>query len=482
MAARRILLPSYIPTVLAEPGTPGSYQVLVPFGGTSTEYHIAPKTTLTGRFDSEGIGVETTTKLHLFPMVLCGDGAPWPEANLWLLSKVGNNAVVNMKNAAGNADDLAAYRRFIEESGVDWLSFPTHKLQRPTYRYNAHLKSLAANNEIGLLTAKRRMATVIRFYRWLIEEEALAPDSAPWKESDRYISFKDTHGFAAGKTVTTTDITIRVPKSDDPFDGSIEDGGKLRPLRQNEQEWLLDALFASNNTEMILIHLFGLLTGARIQTILTFRVRHTQVNINDPSQTELRLLVGPGTDIDTKNNKRMVLHVPVWFYKMLNIYALSERAQNRRLRAIGGDSGDQYLFLSNRGAPMYTSKEDGINQTGSIRHAKEGQLVRKFISDSIIPFIREKYDVPDFSYRFHDTRATFGMNLTDHQLALVDTKECSTSDALRFVKTRMCHQSFGTTERYLNYRSRMKLVRVAQDGWESKLQDMIVRAMGVIVD
>jgi len=49
-----------------------------------------------------------------------------------------------------------------------------------------------------------RMSAVIAFYSWLKEEGTLDPENAPWRESDRYVQFKDHLGFKVSKTVTTT--------------------------------------------------------------------------------------------------------------------------------------------------------------------------------------------------------------------------------------------------------------------------------------
>lgn len=193
---------------------------------------------------------------------------------------------------------------------------------------------------------------------------------------------------------------------------------------------------------------------------------------------EVRFPIGPGTGIDTKNNKKIVLHIPVWFYEMLQHYAVSERAKKRRLRAVGGDTEDQYLFLSIRGTPFYYSKQDaGAAEANDKHHTKAGQAVRQFIADKVIPYIRKTYGNRKFHYRFHDTRATFGMNLVDAQLALVEKGEVTLKQALDFVRIRMAHESLATTERYLTYRSRQKLVRAAQDGWEAALRDLAAKAI-----
>lgn len=484
MPARKIVLPSFVVTDLAEAGDADAVQIVVPQSAHTKggQYFIRPKKIERESFRRDGRPTWVPHRFNLYPVVLDADGLPWAEANMWILDMLESTVAPSMTTYASIAEDLAGYRRFLDEnSGIQWLHFPTHKLQRPTYRFNGHLKHLIQNNEIAPATAKRRMATVIRFYRWLQQERLFIPANAPWKASDRFVEFTDMHGFKRSKTVTTTDVSIRVAKQDDPYDGTIDDGGKLRPLPQEEQEWLLDALLSLGNTEMTLIHLFGLLTGARIQTILTFRLEHALIDTERTQGNVLRLPVGPGTAIDTKNDKKLVIHIPLWFHRMLRTYAQSDRAKARRARAAGGDRADQYLFLSVRGAPLYTAESDAreFDATNTLRHAKVGQGVRQYIKERIIPFIREKYGVPSFHYRFHDTRATFGMNLVDEKMKFVETGEATLKDVMDFVQARMGHASSVTTERYLTYRSRLKLIRAAQDGWEARLEELARRVMVV---
>lgn len=481
MPARKTVLPSFVVTGLADAGDSDAIAVVIPDsswtkGGT---YFVRPKKIERESFRRDGKPTWVPHRFNLYPVVLDAGGAPWAEANMWILDMLESNVAPSMTTYASIAEDLAGYRRFLDETGIDWLHFATHKLQRPTYRFNGHLKHLIQNEEIAPATAKRRMATVIRFYRWLQEEGLFAPANSPWKASDRFVEFTDLHGFKRSKVVTTTDVSIRVAKQDDPYDGTIDDGGKLRPLSQEEQEWLLDALLSRGNTEMILIHLFGLLTGARIQTILTFRLKHALIDTERTQGGVLRLPVGPGTGIDTKNDKKLVIHIPLWFGRMLQTYALSDRAKARRARAAMGDHGDQYLFLSVRGAPLYTAGSDArsFDASNMLRHAKVGQGVRQYIKERIIPFIREKYGVPAFHYRFHDTRATFGMNLVDEKMKRVEAGQATLKEVMDFVQARMGHTSSATTERYLTYRSRLKLVRAAQDGWEARLEKLAQRAM-----
>lgn len=481
MTARKTLLPSFALTEVTDRDDPNGVEVRV--SGSSGEndfcYFIRPKMVEGEDARRDGKPVWTPHRFNLFPIVLDSTGAPWAEANMWILHSLQGRVAPAMSTYASIAEDLSAYRRFLDETSIEWLYFPAHKLQRPTYRFNGHLKHLVHGAEIAPSTAKRRMATVIRFYRWLQEDGAFVPENPPWKASDRYIQFSDQHGFKRTKAVTTTDLSIRVAQQDNPYDDRIDDGGKLRPLPQIEQEWVLDALISLGNTEMTLIHLFGLVTGARIQTILTFRVKHALAAFDEHSIGNLRFPVGPGTGIDTKNDKKLVLHIPVWFYRLLRIYALSDRARGRRMRAAGGDTEEQYLFLSIRGAPLYSAQAEAnsFNEANTLRHAKLGQGVRQYIRDHVLPFIREKHGVSAFHYQFHDTRATFGMNLVDAKLTLVEQKKATLKDVMEFVRVRMGHTSIATTERYLTYRSRLKMVRAVQDDWESRLEKLAEQAM-----
>jgi len=422
-------------------------------------------------------------QFNLFPVVVDAAGVPWAEAAVYLLCRLEDTLTPSMSTYAAIADDLASYRRFLDEYEVDWTNFPLQKLQRPTYRFNGHLKHAVNAGEIAPATAKRRMGSVIAFYRWLEVEKVFKPAQTPWKESDHYVQYLDGLGFRRSKTVVKTDLSIHTPKQHDPYDGLIEDGGKLRPLPLEEQQWLLDALVSLGNTEMTLIHLFALLTGARIQTILTFRLRHALIELADRQRDYLRIAVGHGTGVDTKREKQLVLHIPIWFYQMLQTYARSTRAAGRRKRAVGGDHENQYLFLSQRGAPLYQGKVEGLSfdSSNQLRHPKCGQGVRQFIAERIIPFIRGSYKAKAFHYRFHDLRATAGMNWTDHQLKLVEIGQSTLHQAREFVRVRLGHNSSSVTDRYLQYRHNVKLVRWAEEEHEIHLKALCERAMEQLI-
>lgn len=469
-SARRILLPKFTMTEMCDETDVGALRVTV----SRTTYYRRAKHTPNEAKRWDGKPNWVKHEFNLFPIVLDSFGIPWAEAAIYIMSRIENKHFPSMSTFASVADDLAAYRRYLDERRVDWMEFPINKLTRPTYRFNAYLKISVSAGEMSSLTAKRRMGSVIAFYRWFLDEKIFEAANIPWIERDHLVRFSDRQGFAHTKVIKTTDLVIAAPKQDDPYAGTIEDGAKLRPLSPQEQAYLLDALSSIGNTEMSLVHVFALLTGARIQTILTIRIKDLDLPIPQNPDVDCRLPVGHGTGIDTKFDKQMVLHIPQWFWRQLQVYADSPRGRNRRLRANGGDISSQYLFLSRRGAPFYQSKEDSLrfDPEAHLRHMKSGQAVRQFIGERVVPYVRNVLGISGFYYRFHDLRATAGMNWTDHQLELVERGRITLNDAREYVRVRLGHESAETTDRYLRFRKDLEQVRRIEESHEIYLREL----------
>lgn len=478
--ARKLILPSFALTEICEASDTGAVRTSFPNGEHELVVYERPKSTEDGR-RVHGKQKSTGSQFNLFPLILCASSVPWTEATLYILHRLESVIDPVMSTFSGIADDLTAYRRFLDEEMIDWDSFPAQKLARPTYRYSSYLKAAVYSGEIAVSSARRRMGAIIAFYKWLKSEGIFAPANTPWKERDIYLKLKGSQGFEFTQRATLTDISIKMPKQFDPYDGCINDGGKLRPLSSIEQRYLTEALCAQRNTEMTLIHLFSLLTGARIQSVLTFRVQHVRRLAveykDDNSSFDIRCPIGPGTGVDTKLNKQMSLHIPNWFVGLLLTYVDSERAKKRRALASGGDKEQQYLFLSKYGSPFYSSREEmrAFDSRSERRHPIKGQSVRKFMSEVIIPYVRERYD-PQFRYQFHDLRASFGMNLTDSQMKLVERKKRTLHQVREFVKVRMGHASASTTDCYLQYRGNLSHLQHITDDHDGFLRGLAMEA------
>ena len=467
----RIVLREFLLTETCTFDAPGATKIDLPDG---SHYFIRPKLLPTEKLRPDGKPIWSHQEFSVYPIIIKADGSPWDEANTWILNCLEDQYDVNMSTYRGKADDLQHFRNFIDSRNVDWLAFPDLKYRRPTYRYRGFLKVELETEGMAWSTAKRRMSTVVNFYRWLIVNQFLAPENPPWEEKHISLPLVNSHGRSMIIKVTTKDVNIKNAAADNPYDTRIDDGGKLRPLPWKEQTWVLEALGHLRNTEQTLIQILALSTGARIQTILTIRKRHI---LRDYGKGEIQLLCGPGTGIDTKGDRRFTIQISRWLMNSLRTYVLSQRATIRRQKAPGGDVDEQYLFLSERSAPMYEAKQNQKLLGGKkIRHVKNGQAVRAYMKDYIIPFINERYD-QEFKYQFHDLRATFGMNLVDELSPRMNAGEITYTQVLTNVMARMIHQSPTTTERYLKYRANRKLFEGAQDKWEDKLKALVAGMM-----
>jgi len=90
------------------------------------------------------------------------------------------------------ANDLVSFKRFLEEDEVGFKYFPKRKQLRPTYKYRAYLLQQIAAKKIALSTAKRKMGSIIIFYRWLKEEGFISSQFPMFEEGKMYIGFTDS--------------------------------------------------------------------------------------------------------------------------------------------------------------------------------------------------------------------------------------------------------------------------------------------------
>lgn len=482
---RKVLIPSFRLTEVCDAADPLAFkrEIKQGKGREAITYHCRPV------IEAHS---ESRFNYNLFPIPLDRQGKPWGLATNFLLDRLEGESRPNMISYQSLADDLGAFKEWLDQSDKPdelLLDFPKMKLRRCTYRYNGHLRLQIQNREVAPGTARRRMSTVIAFYRWLIQEQVFEPEYEPWVERSYSLSFKGDYGAVITKNGVTTDVGIKVAKAEDGLEDTINDGGKLRPLPKNEQQWVMEALNALGNPEMYLICLLMIATGARVQTATTVRVKHLTgktpafPNAISGGGSVFKLRCGPGTGIDTKGDKQGLLQIPLPLYEALRTYAMSARATRRRETAAGGDTGDQYLFLTQQGSPYYQAKDEALKFDPEFtgRYRKGGGTIRQFLTDRLIPHVRKNHD-SKFHFRIHDLRATFGMNHTDIQLDLVEKGKIKLSQGRSIVQALMWHKKGETTDLYLDYRRRMEQVYAAINGYGEQVQLWIDQAMAGVLD
>lgn len=433
--------------------------------GTDTSLTVSYK----GRAD-EG-------EFYHYPLILDPDGSLWREANRYLLSKLNGVLDPNHRTLESIAQDLAYFRQWQLDEDIDFLATPKRPRARPTYRFCTHLHDEIRFQTIKPSTAKRRMSSIQGFYRWL-EKEGCKFEFPLWQESEASISFSDAKGLTHQKPVVSTDLTrsFRISKQTSEFSEHINDGGKLRPLTLDEQTAIVRSLKKIANTEMSLSFLLALTTGARLQTIFTLRLGDFQ-GIPRSQSTAVRVKVGNGTLVSTKFGKQMVLLIPVWLYQRIQVYLRSERYEKRleRSKHVYPCRDQQYAFLTRAGQPYYMAANDPF--TSLFRSPPRGNAVTQFIKQQLKPELLMAGH--DFEFRFHDLRATFGMNILESQLqsfeisGAVDQKKPEFLQVLMYVRERMGHTRLSTTEAYLNYRQKYDLACQAQSDYEVYLQQVM---------
>lgn len=165
----------------------------------------------------------------------------------------------------------------------------------------------------------------------------------------------------------------------------------------------------------------------------------------------------------------MTLLIPNWLAQDIKIYINSEQARQRRQKSNYGDSDENYVFLTKFGTPFYTSKVEQQELIEKIKASDsfslklklyEGEAVRSYLKVILLPEIR-LIDPKFQGFKFHDLRASFGMNLLESQLKYLP-EGYNQMTSVEYVQARMGHNNISTTLQYLNYKSRLQ--------WRSKIQ------------
>lgn len=405
-----------------------------------------------------------------FPVILNHDNTQWEHANRYLLYKLRDYKQPSPKTLDTIASDLKDFKNFCNKHDINYL-IANRKATRPNWLYREYLQKRLTNNEISPNTLKRKIASVIGFYVWLIEHENIKFKLPLWNEKVLQVPYINDIGLQKTKEIVTRDISyIPIPKNANLYNNTIVDGRTLSPLSQKEQVDIFNALKKSNNTEMKFIFSIALFTGARIQTVCTLRLIHFNKKPT-PKEDEVRILIGNGTFCDTKYSKLYTLFFPKWLYEQIQIYIHSEISTKRRNKAlhIFDDEKLHYVFLTNRGRPYYASRNDSYRNL--YMKPPSGESIRKFISERLKQILVTEGKNIDFS--FHDLRATYGINFVDFNMKYVDSGDISFSQLLSALQERMGHSNIETTKHYLIFRNKNAIAIQAHNDFEKFMKSLL---------
>ncbi len=434
---------------------------------------------------SKQVPKDAVRYIQHFPVILI-DGIPWDFSSRYLLGKLEFDLnAVSYQTLIGIARDLRDFICWVFENGIDYLRCES-KLKSPLRRYRRYLEV----RDYSPAVMARKLSRMVAFYRWLMHSEGIVFERPLWNETEVKIFTSTRDGTGQILDVITTDVqrvrgTSR--RSAEGYDGFIQDGGQLRPHNIEEQSIILNALREIGNIEMELSFLVALLTGARMQTVFTLRKVHFSYEPKHEQQ-EVLVYAGPwkkqkaasaefsGTEyahlIDTKNRKPIKLYFPTWLYNRIRIYLRSERYARRssQSRHYFENQNQQYLFLTTRKNPFYIASSDPTLH--EYRYPQTGAAVQQFISQQLKPVMSRLGFEGHF--KFHNLRATFGMNIVRSRLPFVGIVGHETLEQIfKRVQTRMGHSNMNTTWLYLKFDDNAALVQTAQSAYESHLYSML---------
>lgn len=438
------------------------------------------------------------------PLLVQGNGKPWDLGNtylIWLFHDKIRDHDLHMDTLRSISDSLLHYLRWIEHMQlrnhkIHVLYLPDNQSLRVTYRYKRYLSSLIQMQLIKPTTANKRMNSIVAFYKRSISENLIKCSdikNIPFQEVEKTIRTTSRIGLTSFKKIITSDLAIKIPKTPDSIE-SINDGGeKLRPLDDHDQNLILEALLQRGNRTMQLIFWLTLFSGARIQTCATIRIFSIKNAYATQSHKPITLIKVGSHDsfIDTKGSREYILHIPTILVKQIIDYTSSSWSHKLRAKSFYGETDNNYIFLTKNGDPFITSNKEMEDRQESKYSArlsladridfkrKRGQAVRDFV-EKINEYIRAEH--PEFRrFRFHDLRASFGMNYLNAKMATAQMKTLSNgrkvdtrrSDALRDLSKCMGHSNESITELYLNFNDTIASERASSKIFTDKLYAIV---------
>ncbi|WP_171342139.1 site-specific integrase [Vibrio cyclitrophicus] len=397
------------------------------------------------------------------PIILTGHGVPWELGNIYLLDLLDTSSFTQMESIQDRAKSLCFYLKFIEDENLDLLEFPVQARRRPTYLFRYKLQELI---DLGMApsTASKHIGHVISFYRGLLTQNLIDESRIgrrPFRTFKKSVQTLGSLGLSRFKEVRTTDISVRVVRSEPRLDRII-DGGELRPLSVEEQKaimWGVEQKYCSIETELIMLIMLN--TGARIQSACTLRVGHVKDAYRELIQTGKNWVFihshRSRFPIDTKFGKHNDFRFPKFLIEKLYIYINSEVHIKRMNSSFFGLSDENYVCLTEQSNSFYTSRSEIRKRQNGKYHQEEntrdlsiqnGNTLRANVRNFIKRVKKEKPILQDFSP--HDLRATYGMNIV-RLLANDLDKRFTTVHMELAVKAALNHNDIATSRLYVNF-------------------------------
>lgn len=123
-------------------------------------------------------------EIDSLPQILWKDNSTWAEVNLWALEQA-TSYKRSIKTVRSNMSHLLAYAKWLESESIDWWHFPERESERCLIRFRGALIQARNSGELAPSTTSQRMASVIRYYKWVKEKGIISPEWPMWQDRGR---------------------------------------------------------------------------------------------------------------------------------------------------------------------------------------------------------------------------------------------------------------------------------------------------------
>jgi integrase len=365
------------------------------------------------------------------PAIFFADGSAWSEANLWALHRASIN---DARTVQRNLDHLCAYAKWLEAEGLTWWHFPMRERDRCLVRFRGALIAARDRGELAPPTVSQRMASVVRFYRWVQAAGLFTPDWPMWEERQIALRLENAMGLERTIRVQTTNLAIPNRKAKGAL--APEDG--LMPVTADQMREILELAASASSQELTLMLRLGFGTGMRLGSICGLQI-DTLANAQPcPLLGEagwFRLAIGPGAKppVPTKFDVSGSVLIARDLLEEVRDYMFSTRRLKRQAQA--APDHRQLLFLTRFGNPYRVGDSRAVNV--------EMSRLREAGRTAAVPVLRE--------FHFHRTRATFLSQLMRAALSCLPV-----GDAIEFVREAALHRHEATTLKYVKFVEKTK--------------------------
>lgn len=383
--------------------------------------------------------LSTSDSALALPQICWKDGSTWGEANLWALTQ-STSQKKDLKTVTRSMAHLTAYAKWLEAEAIDWWHFPAKESERCLSLFRGALVLARDNGKLAPSTTSQRMATVVRFYRWLQSTRLLSTDWPMWQERQVGIKLKDAFGFEHTLRVASTDLAI----SNRKVAGGVmlEDG--LLPVSVAGMNEILQFAEKEASEELYLMLLLGFRSGLRIGSITDLKVQ-TLANVSiDPVVGWRRLALGPSARPPVATKLAVSGMVPILDDVLALVEAYSTSTRRLKRQALAAREHRDLLFITRFGAPYGNENSRAVNvEMSRLRAAGRTAGIRVF-----------------HGFNFHRSRATFATELMRAALGCMPVP-----DAIDFVREACLHRDEATTLRYVKFIERSKVMAEAADAF-----------------